>query len=96
MTRISIDLSRDGRHWRLELSVNGEIEPRNVFACSEALNPLVFSLERAELEANRIVAASHGDVRTFPSDVSIRMPSGRTLTFTLTRLQQAETSEPKL
>lgn len=94
MTSIFVELSREGRQWRIKVGVDGEIKARDVFGCTDAMNPLVFGLERCELEADRISARSKVEVRTFPSAITVRMPSGRSLTFTLTRLQQAETVEP--
>jgi hypothetical protein len=88
MVRIAIDLERESRHWRLKIAVDGQIEPSHVFACTDALLPLIVGLERTELEAHRIATAAKTEVRTFPSDIAIRMPSGRLLTFTLTRMQE--------
>jgi hypothetical protein len=87
MTSITIDLTREGRHWHIQLAVNGEIHSRRVFGCSEALTPLVSGLLAADAE-NASVGThpeGHGPVR--PATITVSMPSGRILTFALRSVQ---------
>jgi hypothetical protein len=88
MTRITVDLSREKSHWRIQLAVNGEVHPRHVFGCTEALAPLIAALSAADAEQRSIWTTTDTDAPIRPATIAIGMPSGRVLTFKLTSVQQ--------
>jgi hypothetical protein len=58
--------------------------------------PLIAGLLAAETEANAILARAKGKVATLPTSITVGMPSGRLLTFTLTSVQEAYALGPEL
>lgn len=96
MPHIAVNITGQGRHWRIGFAIDGEVQPRNVFGCSEGMLPLVSGLLAAEAEANAILARAKGKVSALPTSITVGMPSGRFLTFTLTSVQQAYAVGPEL
>lgn len=83
MRGIHVELTREGRHWRIKLDVEGNVEPTTAFGCSESMFPLVAGLLATEAEVNAISAGTQRNMRDAPTYVAVRMPSGRMLTFRL-------------
>jgi S-formylglutathione hydrolase FrmB len=96
MTSIAVNLTRQGRHWRIQVAVDGKIEPTDVFGCTDGMLPLLTGLERAESEANAIFSRPERQMRGAPPSITVAMPSGRHLTFELTSVQQALAEGPEL
>ena len=95
MASIAVDITREGRHWRIAFTVDGQVEPRHVFGCSDGMLPLLAGFMAAEAQANAVRPNAKTQMRTLPSTVTVRMPSGRLLTFTLTSIQQADSMFPE-
>jgi hypothetical protein len=89
MASIAVNIAREGRHWRIGFTIDGKVQPGNVFGCTDGMLPLLAGLMAAEAQANAISSHAEREMRTLPSVISVSMPSGRVLTFTLTSLQQA-------
>jgi hypothetical protein len=94
MTSITVDLTRQGRHWNVQLAVNGEIHARRIFGCSEALTPLVSGLLAADAENATIGTHPEGDRPVRPATITVSMPSGRVLTFALRSVQHSVADMP--
>jgi hypothetical protein len=89
MTSIVVNLTRQAKHWTITLAVNGQIQPRAVFACTEGLAPLVRGLVAAEAENATVRPTTDADRAIGPATITVGMPSGRVLTFSLTSMQDA-------
>jgi|SRR6266571_3360644 len=95
MPSITINLSSEFGHWRIEFGVNGKVEPANIFACRSGLAPLLRGLESAQAQYNGITSLPEGHAGRIPPTVAVRMPSGRLLTFTLSSVESALPEVPK-
>jgi hypothetical protein len=89
MSSITVDISRQARHYRVALAIDGQIQPRAVFGCTDGLEPMLRGLMAAESEVAAVWTRPEGAVRLTPPTVTIGMPSGSVLTFTLTTVQHA-------
>jgi hypothetical protein len=92
---ISVNISREGRHWTIRLAVDGNIQPRNIFGCSDGLLPLVSSLLATDAEHAAIFASAKGNRTIRPAVIAVGMPSGRVLTFSLSSVQHAIADLPE-
>jgi hypothetical protein len=95
MATIAVNISREGRSWRIAFAVDGKVEPRHVFGCSDGMLPLIAGLMAAEAQAHAISSHAKSQMSTLPTTIAVGMPSGRTLTFSLTSLQEAYTLSPE-
>jgi hypothetical protein len=95
MSNITVDLSREGRHWTIKLAIDGQIQPRNIFGCSDGLMPLVSSLLATDAEHAAIFASTKRNRSVRPAVITIGMPSGRILTFLLASVQHSIADVPE-
>jgi hypothetical protein len=95
VTGIVINLTRQAKHWSIQLAVDGQIEATTIFGCREALTPLVTGLMAAEAENTTVGPRSETDRSIGPATITVGMPSGRVLTFSLTSLQEALPNVPE-
>jgi hypothetical protein len=95
MASITVNLTRQRRHWQIQIAVDGEIKPANVFGCSDGLLPLITGLERAEAQAHAIVTSPDSNMGGLPPTITVGMPSGRVLTFRLSSLQESLAHTPE-
>jgi hypothetical protein len=83
---LAITISREVRHWRIEVQVKGGVEPSTVFGCYDGMMPMLGGLLAAEAEVNAVAALPERKPAAPPPTVTVRMPSGRLLTFELARI----------
>jgi hypothetical protein len=79
-----ITVTRERGHYRVVVSVDGEIEPTTVFGCSERLEPVVRRLIMTQSEYHGIIERSKPGTFTAPPSITFQLPGAQTLTYTLT------------
>jgi hypothetical protein len=92
---LEITFVRKPRHWQVEVKIDGDVEPRTIFGCNEGTSPLVGRLMAAEAEVYTIGALSKRPPGSSPPSITMRMPSGRLLTFDLTSVEQGHPEVPE-
>jgi hypothetical protein len=81
MPGISIQITREGRHWRLKFQIDGQVEPSHVVGCREGCAPFIAGLLAAEANENAVEASPETEAAHSPTLITVSMPSGRVLTF---------------
>jgi hypothetical protein len=82
MRAFDVTIARESKHWHIELKVEGGVEPRAIFGCREGMLPFLGGLMLAQSQMDAIAALPESDPARTPPTVTVRMPSGRLLTFT--------------
>ena len=95
MSSIFVHLASQDGHWRIGFNIDGQVQPREIFACRSGLDPLLRGLRAAEAEYDRIRARPQDHPEGLQSAVTVRMPSGRVLAFTLAAVQEMEAEVPQ-
>lgn len=81
MRDLTVKLLSERGHWRVEVYVDGEVEPRTIFGCRAGFEPILRCLLTAEAQVTAVSAGSKLDpTRSVPS-ITVAMPSGRRLSF---------------
>lgn len=96
MSRISVDVSRDSRHWVFHVYVNGEIQPTTVFGCRDALTPLLEALLTANSEENIPGSSSETAVSVGPTLVTFHLPMGAVVSYVRIGSQNPLPNSPQL
>jgi hypothetical protein len=86
-----VQLGNQGRHWEVQLGVDGEVETRTVFGCREGFEPILRCLASAEAHISAVCAGSKTDPIGAPPSITVTMPSGRKLLFVFRNLQETIT-----
>lgn len=81
MRAFDVTIARKSNHWEIEVQVEGRVEPRTIFGCYEGILPILSGLLAAQSEMDAIAALPQRDTAHTPPVVTVRMPSGRLLTF---------------
>lgn len=92
---LSIKLTSERGHWRIQMHVDGEIEPSAIFGCRGGLAPVLRALVTADAQVTAVRADPLLDVRGTEPTVTVTMPSGRHLTFALRDVQEAPPDVPE-
>jgi hypothetical protein len=95
LAHISIELSRQDRHWLLKINVDSKVDSTRVVGCSDGMAPLIAGLLAAEAEEAALRSTTDGHSLARPSRITITMPSGRLLAFELKSLDESLAELPK-
>ena len=81
MSTLAVTISREVKHWRIEAQIQGDVEPSTIFACRDGFSPILRCLVAAEAEMNAIETFTQRAPGDTPTLITVRMPSGRVLSF---------------
>jgi hypothetical protein len=81
MKKCLITIARERGHFRIEVYVDGQIEPTTVFGCREGLSPMLAGFETGERDYRAVAAAPETNAVTAPSSIAVRLPSGRYIAY---------------
>ena len=95
MHALEITIAREVRHWRIEVQVQGDVETRTIFGCNDGILPILSGLYAAQAEVHAVSARAERQPGELPPTVTVRMPSGRLLTFLLSSVQEPLPHAPK-
>ena len=93
MTRLSVKFSGKRAPWKIQFGVNGQVQPADVFACRDGLEPLLRGLSAAESEYLAVLAGAGSAAGYSVPSIAVTLPSGRVLTFTLREVQESFAEE---
>jgi hypothetical protein len=81
MKKALITIARERGHFRIEVYIDGQIEPTTVFGCREGIEPILDSLGSGERYKRTVGATSEPDTITPPATIAVRLPSGRYIAY---------------
>jgi hypothetical protein len=94
MKHAHITVTRERGHFRIEVYVDAAIEPATVFGCREALLPILAAMETAEAQESAVAPRSESNTITTPATVTVRLPSGRYISYALVLAQDPTANRP--
>jgi len=83
MKKAFVAITRERGHFRIEVYVDGNVQPATVFGCRDSLLPLLAALETAQGKKGAVVADSAPDAVGVPASIAISLPSGRLIAYGL-------------
>ena len=92
---LRVQLTRERSHWRCELYVDSEVEPRTIFGCSQGLEPIIRALSAAEAKITAVGPLSEFNPIYAEPRITVTMPSGRDLAFSFSRGEQLVADVPE-
>lgn len=95
MAQLTVKVGAEKRLYRVEVYIDGEIEPTTVFGCRDGFGPVLAALEATEGQDDSIWSRAHAAVRGSPSTIAFHLPSGRIVTFGVIIPQQRVAHGPQ-
>ena len=83
MQKAFVAITRERGHFRIEVYVDGNVQPATVFGCRDSLLPLLAALETGKGQQTPVVATSESDPIGVPSAIAISLPSGKFVAYGL-------------
>jgi hypothetical protein len=96
MSDFVIEVTTQRDHYRVEVYVDGEVQPRTIFGCRDALKPILDCLESTARQEGVGWTRPETDTRHNVPEIAFLLPTGRSLTYVLARTQQPLSSGPQL
>lgn len=95
MSHMHVDVTSDRRHYRIEVHVDGDVEPTTVFGCHEALSKILLSLDPGHREQHTPGPAPEAGVGRGVTSITFHLPSGRILAFSRVAAYQGVAKTPE-
>lgn len=96
MQKALITLTREGRYFRVEVYVDGNIEPATVFGCRDRLLPVLAALETGQGTDGARWSSTEPYTLTAPTSIAVRLPSGRFIAYSLVIAQEPFPDGPQI
>ncbi len=83
MSRLSVNVTSERRMYRIEVYIDGEVQPTTVFGCNEGIAPVLRALSAAHAENGPGAATPDTHSRGAPSSITFHLPGLRTVVYSL-------------
>lgn len=92
---LAIKLLTERGHWRVEVYVDGQVDPTTIFGCRQGFEPMLRALLTADAKVTAVSTGSQKAMVGGEPRITVQMPSGRKLHFLFAGGQDSPADLPK-